>query len=318
MPHRLTALFRPIAVAALALACIARPAMAIETGILTLAHDGLERRALVDMAPNAEKAPVLIALHGGLAGPYTVRRKARVTLAREGWVVVWPFAIDDWNDGRTDWRGRPHDDADDIGFLRRLIDRLADAGVADPERVFVAGPSIGGIMALRLMCDAPDLVAGIAVAIAAFAEDYECRQGPAKPVLFIHGTEDDLVPPGGGRIGGWNPLVAERGNVMAVDRTMEIIARRNGCNGFEARALPDRVPSDGSTVEFRRYDGCDQPLVHFVVEGGGHTWPGSSPSGLGERIVGATNQDFSATQVVQDFFRAIAEGDSATPPRRPQ
>ncbi|MEM6972775.1 MAG: hypothetical protein AAF577_08215 [Pseudomonadota bacterium] len=319
MPHCPFPLVKGLAAAIVALLTGTASAPAVESGILTLSHDGQERSALVDMARDTENAPVLIALHGGLAGPYTVRRKARVSLAREGWVVVWPFAINDWNDGRTDWRGRPHDDADDIGFLRRLVDRLVAAGVADRDRVFVAGPSIGGIMALRLMCDAPDMVAGVAVAIAAFAEDYECRDGPAKPVLFIHGTDDGLVPPDGGRIGGWSPLVAERGNVMPVDRTMEIIARRNGCAGFEAYDLPDRAPNDGSTVELREYRDCTQPLVHFVVEGGGHTWPGASPSGLGARIVGATNQDFSATEAVQDFFRALAgEGGAALPPLRPR
>ncbi|MEO0764055.1 MAG: hypothetical protein AAFZ09_20010, partial [Pseudomonadota bacterium] len=262
--------------------------------------------ALIDLQPDVEGAPVLIALHGGLAGPMTVRRKARVTLAREGWVVVWPYAIDDWNDGRTDWRGRPFDEADDIGFLRRLVGVLAEEGLVDRRRVYVAGPSIGGIMALRLMCDAPDLVAGIAVAIASFAEDYECRDGPAKPVMFIHSTEDPLVPPDGGRIGGWNPLVAERGDVMPVERTMEILARRNGCDGFAAERLPDRVVEDRSTVVLREYRDCREPLVHFIVEGGGHTWPGASPSGLGERIVGTTNRDFSATRAVEGFFKALA------------
>ncbi|MEM8595978.1 MAG: PHB depolymerase family esterase [Pseudomonadota bacterium] len=281
-------------------------AQAFETRVLTMTHDGLERRAILDVQPEARNAPVLIALHGGLAGPRTVRRRARVSLAREGWAVLWPYAIDDWNDGRTDWLGEPHDDADDIGFLRRLIGALADQGVVDPERVFVAGPSIGGIMALRLMCDAPDLVAGVAVAIAAFAEDYECRTGPARPVLFIHGTADRLVPPDGGRIGGWSPLVAERGDVMPVDQTLEILAERNGCNGFDSRGLEDRVPEDGSTVTLRTYRSCDAPLLHFVVEGGGHTWPGARASGLGTRIVGSTNQDFSATEAVERFFRQLA------------
>jgi polyhydroxybutyrate depolymerase len=296
----------PLLVLPLLVLCLAAGPAAAEFATVTLEHEGRERRSLVDLPGEARDAPMVLALHGGLAGPHRIRQKSDLSLHREGWVVAWPYAVDDWNDGRTDWRGEPHDDADDIGFLRKLVGHFVEAGMVDPERVYVAGPSIGGIMALRLVCDAPDLVAGAAVAIAAFAEDYECRDGPARPVLFIHGTDDPLIDPDGGRIGGWNPLVAERGDVMGSAETMAILAERNGCAGFEAERLPDRVREDASTVVLRRYEGCEAPLLHYVVEGGGHTWPGATPSRLGERIVGATNRDFSATRAVEDFFRRLA------------
>ncbi len=285
---------------------LALPAGAVETRRLTLVHDGIEREAIMDAEPGLRDAPVLVALHGGLAGPYTIRRRARVTLAREGWVVLWPSALDDWNDGRVDSDGEPFDTADDIGFLRRLIAALAADGTIDPERVYFAGPSIGGMMVLRLLCEAPDLVAGAAVAIASFPWGAECREGPPRPVLYIHGTEDSIVPPGGGRIGGWNPLIRERGWVEPVEDTLALLAERNRCDGYEARRLPDRAPDDGSTVVLREYEGCAAPLVHYVVEGGGHTWPGSSPSRLGRRFVGETNRDFSATRAVERFFQELA------------
>lgn len=290
----------------LILALAAVPAGAVETRYVTIEHDGLARRALMDTPADARDAPVLVALHGGLAGPRSIRRRADVQLAREGWVVLWPYAVDDWNDGRTDWFGEPFDTADDIGFLRALIDRLAEDGMVDRERVYFAGPSIGGIMVLRLLCDAPELVAGAAVAIASFPEDFACREGPPRPVLYIHGTEDPLIPPEGGRIGGWNPLVRERGDVAPVQRTLEVLSRRNRCEGRREARLPDRVASDDSRVLVRVYTGCAAPLVHYVVEGGGHTWPGGPASGLGARIVGPTNRDFSATRAVEDFFRGLA------------
>ncbi|MEO0820205.1 MAG: hypothetical protein AAF074_07230 [Pseudomonadota bacterium] len=292
----------------LATLAFASTAEAVETRAIRLTHDGVVREALMDAPRDARNAPVLVVLHGGLAGPMTVRRKARVTLAREGWIVLWPSAIRDWNDGRVDSGGVPYDDADDIGFLRRLIAGLAEEGLADPDRVFFAGPSIGGIMVLKLLCDAPDLVAGAAIAIASLPQGATCQPGPPRPVLFIHGTEDDLVPPGGGRIGGWNPLVRDRGWVRPVDETMALLAGRNGCEGFRETALPDRAKEDGSTVALREYLGCRAPLLHYVVEGGGHTWPGASPSGLGRRIVGETNQDFSATRAVEAFFKQLSDG----------
>ncbi|MEO1611472.1 MAG: hypothetical protein AAFU55_03830, partial [Pseudomonadota bacterium] len=130
---------------------LAAPAEAFESRMLRIEHDGLERRALMDARADVRSAPVLLVLHGGIAGPETVRRRARVGLAREGWIVLWPYAVDDWNDGRTTRSGAPYDNADDIGFMRALVADLARRGMADPERVFVAGPSLGGTMALRFL-----------------------------------------------------------------------------------------------------------------------------------------------------------------------
>jgi len=289
----------------LLLALAAVPAGAVDTRYVTLEHDGLERRALMDVPSDARNAPVLVALHGGLAGPRSIRRRANVQLALEGWVVLWPYAVDDWNDGRTDWQGEPYDREDDIGFLRRLIGELAARGMVDPDRVYFAGPSIGGIMVLRLLCEAPEMVAGAAIAIASLPDPGRCRAGPPVPAMVIHGTEDPLIPPDGGRIGGWNPLVRDRGRVQPISSTLDALSRRNGCAAVEETAIPDRVEDDGSRVLLRRYEGCDAPLIHYVVEGGGHTWPGAPASGLGRRIVGETNRDISATREVEAFFRRL-------------
>lgn len=290
-------------IALILLTCIVSPVQAFETRRMVFEHDGERRQALVDFDPDIRNAPMLVVLHGGLAGPLTVRRRAGVTLAGKGWVVAWPSAIDDWNDGRVDWNGNPYDTADDIGFLRRMIQDLSSRGIVDPGRVFFAGPSIGGVMALRLLCDAPDMVAGVAVAIASFPSGTPCRSGPPKPILYIHGTDDDIMPAAGGRIGGWNPLVRDRGHVDSVKDTVAHLARRNRCSGFEENALPDIAKTDDSTVSLRTYRNCAEPIVHYIVQGGGHTWPGSPESRL-SLWVGKTNRDFSATRVVEEFFQA--------------
>jgi len=213
--------------AVLLTALFTTPVTAFESRVLSFEHDGIGRGALIDAQAGIQNAPMLVVLHGGIAGPYWVRRQAQVTLANEGWVVAWPEAVDDWNDGRTNAQGEPYDNADDIGFLRRMVEILADQGVVDPTKVFFAGPSIGGVMTLRMLCEAPDLVAGAAVAIASFAERYTCPDGPPKPVLYIHGTDDDIMDPTGGRIGGWNPLIRDRGRVEPVADTIAKLAERN-------------------------------------------------------------------------------------------
>lgn len=289
----------------------ALPALgSVPGGRLTLAHDGLPRTAIVDAAPGTRHGPLLLVLHGGIGGPEMVRRRARISVTGQGWVVAYPQAVDDWSDGREYPWGSRISDVDDIGFLRALVDELAARDLVDPNRVFVAGPSIGGMMALRLLCEAPDLVAGVAVAIASLPRGYDCPEGPARPVLLLHSTDDAIVPPDGGRIGGNSLLVRERGAVRPVAETVAMLSRRNGCEGFAEAALPDRDPEDGTRTVRRVYAGCDAPFEHLIVEGGGHTWPGDRPWRRGNAfiraLVGATSQDFSATQAVEAFFAEAA------------
>lgn len=292
--------------AALCLIATAAPVLAaFEDGRLRLEHDGRAREAIVDAAPGLRDAPLLIVLHGGIGRAAMVRRRARIGLAAQGWAVAFPEADGDWSDGRTWPGGGRISDVDDVGFLRALVADLAGRGIVDPNRVFIAGPSIGGMMTLRMLCEAPDLAAGFIVAIASLPVGYDCPPGPPRPVLVLHGTDDTIVPPEGGRIGGDSILIRERGSVQPIDATMALLAARNGCAGYSATPLPDRAPDDGTTTVLRRYEGCAAPLDHLVVLGGGHTWPGDRPFRMGRSLVGATSQDFSATRVVERFVRDL-------------
>mgnify|MGYP006279486043 CR=1 FL=1 len=297
---------RRLAACLLALA-LALPAAAYETRRVTLEHDGLTRTAILDAAPGLSNAPALVALHGGIGGAEWIRRRARVSLAARGWAVLWPEALDDWNDGRRDSAGRPYAETDDVGFLRALVAALAEDGLIDPERVYFAGPSFGGAMTLRMLCDAPEVVAGAAVAISALPAALACpADGPARPALYLHGTEDAIMPEGGGVVGGGSLLIRDRGGIRSVPETVGLLAARNRCDSVAETQLPDRAPEDGSTVTRRDYRGCAAPLVHYVVEGGGHTWPGAPLGSAGRLFVGATNMDFSATRAIERFFEGLA------------
>lgn len=289
-----------------ALLLVAAPAPAFETRIVRVTHDAITRPALVDAAPGLRDAPLLVVLGGGLASASKIRRKAGVTLAERGWAVVWPDADVEWNDGRTDARGRPISVQDDVGFFRKLVATLAADGMIDPGRVFFAGPSLGGGMVLRLICDAPDLVAGAAVAIANLAEGFACADGPPVPLVFFHGTADGVVPYGGGVVGENSIFLRNRGSVRSAADTLAFFAARNRCNGFVEVALPDTVPGDGTTAVRRDYQGCAAPLTHYIGKGAGHTWPGLPASGKTSFITGRANQDYSATDAIERLFESVA------------
>jgi len=81
---------------------------------------------------------------------------------RRGWIATEPQGISDsWNGG--DCCGTAsRQNIDDVGFLRALVDRIAQDYNIDRKRVFSTGFSNGAIMSWRLACEAPDLVRAIA------------------------------------------------------------------------------------------------------------------------------------------------------------
>lgn len=295
-------------IAALALIAVPAlaPAAAYETRTVTVTHDGVTRPALVDAAPGLHDAPAMIVLAGGLASASKVRRVAGVTLAERGWAVIWPDADVEWNDGRTGEDGAPLARQDDVGYFRKLVATLARDGRIDPDRVFFAGPSIGGGMVLRLICDAPDLVAGAAVALANLPASLDCPDGPPVPLMFFHGSADHVVPYGGGIVGGDSIFLRNRGRVRSAADTVAFFAARNRCDGFVETALPDTNPADGTTSVRHDYQGCAAPLTQYIGKGAGHNWPGLPVSGKTRLITGRANQDYSATEAIERLFESVA------------
>lgn len=225
-------------------------------------------------------------------------------MSSRGWIEIYPQGLDrSWNDGRRKLSGGALRQADDLGFLSALLEREAAAGRLDPARVFVVGPSNGGAMTQRLICQAPDLIAGAAVLIMNFPIGLDCPPGKPVPLLFILGTEDPIVPIDGGAI---KVGRKDRGGVMPAPDTLAFYAKRNGCTGLSKTALPDREPGDGTKVLWLDYTGCSAPLQAYIIEGGGHTWPGTNPGRLLGGLLGRTSQDISATELIEDFFSKLA------------
>ena len=104
-------------------------------------------------------APTVIVLHGAFSSAaWTARHYgfAEAAAAR-GFAAVFPQGLRGcWNDGRNPFPWR----ANDVAFLKVLAGELMAEGVADPSRIYLAGVSNGGMMAMRMLCEASDLFAG--------------------------------------------------------------------------------------------------------------------------------------------------------------
>jgi polyhydroxybutyrate depolymerase len=269
--------------------------------------DGAERTYEVHVPDGiALPAPAMVLLHGGGGSGAQIRRHTDFNdLADEAEiVVVYPDGVDNhWNDGRDDPWLREQEAAreNDVGFILALIDRLAADGLIDPARVGVAGISNGGMMTLRLACEAPDRFAAFAVVAANVAVGIECPEGVPVPMLFIHGTEDPLIPYAGGKIGFASGKT--RGTAWSVEATLDAWARRNECSGQELSAHLDERPWDGTEVEIVHYTGCAQPLRHILVTGGGHAWPGTGTR-LINLLTGRSSREIDGNEAILEFVAA--------------
>jgi polyhydroxybutyrate depolymerase len=269
-----------------------------------LTHDGIEREFIIDGARPGTPAPAVLVIHGGGGKANRIRRYANFKLVEQGWVEIYPQGIDNlWNDGRRALAGGPLRTTDDIGFLRALLTGLIADQTIDPAHIYVTGPSNGGSMTHRMVCQASDLIAGAAPVIMSFPVGLDCPPGRAIPMTYVLGTGDPLVPFTGGPV---TVGKRDRGAVMPAPDTLAYFARRNGCGIADQRVLPRKVADDPTEVSLITYRDCDAPLAAYVIDGGGHTWAGTRSRRLLERVLGPTSQQISATEVISRFFLGLA------------
>jgi len=253
---------------------------------------------------SGKPAPLVLVFHGGGGHDWNMPGFTHFDdLADDkGFIVAYPDAINgNWNDGRG------ISTTDDVGFTRALIDDVARSHPIDLHRIYATGISNGGFISNRLACDLTDKIAAIASVAATMPRplDANCKASRPISVLYIHGTDDPLVPINGGNVGfvrgrhrGQNISLADSASFWrAIDRIS---------SAPETKDLPDRV-NDGTHVRREIWTGGadDTEVVVYTIVGGGHTWPGG-PQYLPALIVGKASQNLNATRTIWEFFQAQA------------
>jgi polyhydroxybutyrate depolymerase len=279
-------------------------------GIITIA--GLQRAYQVHLPPSFDKGrswPLVIVLHGGGGEGKAMNALTDFnSLAdKEGFIVVYPDGYEhNWNDGRDDPGIKAQaENIDDVSFISALIDRLTQDLNISKKMVYVTGISNGAIMSYRLGAQLADKIAAIAPVAGNIPEKTASSWSPARPlsVLIINGTDDPLVPFGGGDV---SFLSLKRGKVVSVADSVKFWTAKDGCpQAPQTRQLPHLNPSDTTSTSVEDYQGCRDgtEVILYTVKGGGHTWPGGLQY-MREQLVGKTSRDFSATETIWQFFKA--------------
>ena len=272
--------------------------------------DGISRNYLVFAPKRFDKPlPMVLALHGGGSNARQMERYTRFNdlAAKEGFLVVYPEAVDgNWNDGRgIEGVRAQQENIDDVKFVRTILDCMSKEHKIDRSRVFCTGISNGAFMSHRLATEASDVITAIAPVVGGMAPAMAKKFHPDQPVsiLIIQGDADPLVPIRGGMVG--FPRGRKRGQVIPTEETISLYLRRNGNQGDPTVTTLDRDEKDGTSVEIRRYpDGPGGVRTQvYIVRNGGHTWAGR-PLYLPEMLIGKASQEFSATEVIWEFFKS--------------
>ncbi|HXX44915.1 MAG TPA: PHB depolymerase family esterase [Candidatus Acidoferrales bacterium] len=303
-----------LAVAGLAVVSVAGRVLGLRARLLKAAatdesHSivvaGLTRYYLLHVPSNlasGKPVPLVLVFHGGGGHDWNMPGFTHFdALADEqGFLVAYPDSVNgSWNDGRS------LSTADDVGFVRALVDEVSRSHSVDPKGIYATGISNGGFFSNRLACDLADKFAAIASVAATMPQDLVplCKPSRSISILYIQGTKDPLVPIDGGNIGFVRGR--SRGLCISLNDAAKFWRTRDGTSTEPAVAkFSDRV-DDGTHVRRETWTaGRDSTeVVVYTIEGGGHTWPGG-PQYLPVRLVGKASQNLDATRTIWDFFRS--------------
>ena len=251
----------------------------------TVEVDGAERSYRVyvpDEVPDGTPIPVVYVFHPlGVSGeavaaytgfPAQGREHGFMVLAPEsGPQLQWDFLTPSTTPGS------------DLAFARAVMTQAVEEHCADPDRQYVTGMSNGSAMSFAIACEGDFPVQAYA-SVAAIGYAATCADAPPTSFLYIHGTADKVVPFEGGS----TPV----GPAAPVAQSLSAWAAHDGCE-------PEPQTSEVSDDVERWLWECPQATIDtYVIDGGGHSWPGGAEiEGLGR-----STDTIDATELIVEFF----------------
>jgi phospholipase/carboxylesterase len=153
----------------------------VKPPMLILMHGvGSNERAMAQLAPAFDPRFVVVSVRSPLTLGPNAYGWFRVSFTATGPVIVAEEAEAGWT------------------LLAQFIDEAVSAYDVDPARVFLAGFSHGGIMALATLLTAPEKVAGAVVMSGRLLPEVLPHAASVdalrdKPALIVHGTGDEKL-----------------------------------------------------------------------------------------------------------------------------
>jgi polyhydroxybutyrate depolymerase len=243
--------------------------------------------------------PVVLVLHGAMMDGKMMEAFTGMneTADQHKFIAVYPSGtgpgniVLTWNAGT--FPGEKNNRVDDVKFLGKVLDDIEGVLNVNKKRVYSCGLSNGAMMSYRLANEMSDRIAAIATVAGTIALDKYEPKRPV-PVLHIHGTKDTLVP--------YNGPDKKKDPIdlmkfKSAPDTLAMVLKANGCGDQAAETKID-TKADKLQVVRKEYRG-NADVVFYVVEGGGHTWPGVVFVPV---VLGASTSNIIANDVIWEFF----------------
>ena len=271
--------------------------------------DGLQRTYRLFVPSGiTSPAPLLVALHGGLGSGQQFESNSGFDglATANGFIVAYPDGVTRFADGtggaRTWNAGKCCGPAvtrkvNDVAFMREVVSDIESRQPIDRRRVYAVGHSNGGMMALRLACQASDVFAAVGVQSAALEMS---RCSPRRPVslMQIHGTADTNVPLAGGKGSGIAGI-----SFASPRKAAQTLAKADLCQGS---AVQVRDASNRNLL-LSRWRQCPPRVgIQFLaVQGAGHAWMGHpSLSPWADKYMGPPYMKLDSSRALWAFLAA--------------
>lgn len=219
--------------------------------------------------------PVIMAFHYSGGNADAMARITALDKIAEGYIVAYPkSAVEEWNEGcgcnKPDRLG-----IDDVAFVDEILAHLKSGYNINPDRIFAAGYSQGGLFVQNLACKRSEVFRAVAVVSAPMSEQLADSCQPTSPIsiIMIH-AEDDAVLPFYGQVH------SNFGLISSIDAAIFWAAHNQLQLDSTWQFLSDNI-------RLRSSDGTDYKVKLFSPLKGGHAW---NFSGL------------NSSEVVLDFF----------------
>ena len=257
--------------------------------------DGLERTYLLHIPTGydgAKPLPLVFVLHGaGGNGKQMENLTGFSTKAdAEKFIVVYPNGTGDPQIWATGMSPHPYSTADDVGFIRALLNKLEHDLSVDHKRVFCCGFSSGAMMSYRLGAEMSERFAAIGIASGTIGTKQPDGtifqiQNPARPlpVIHFHGKQDHTVGyDGNGTFHG------QPDYVLPVATSIAFWVNKDGC----ATPPHETTEQNGNLIidDYSQCHGTNEVKLYTFVNGT-HEWP--TPQ---------NNDHFNATDALWEFF----------------
>jgi polyhydroxybutyrate depolymerase len=217
--------------------------------------------------------PSLMFIHGyGGSGLGSLGNRDTVdTALQRGYAVIAPDGMPRSEGKGNSWSFMPRgpQKRDEIAFLQAVRDDAAQRHGLNPDKMLLAGFSIGGSMTSYLACAVPGAFAAYAPVSGGFWRPHpDTCAGPVR-LLHTHGWTDTTVPLEGRVLRGTDSLDPDALMQGDIFHTMNIWRETNACRQL-------RADSFVVTDQFwrRKWDRCsDGSALELVLFPGGHMVP---------------------------------------------